>query len=331
MRERIVNKLITNHHSDSRKLRSSTSGSSSQSGLAKAEGIMTKSKAKCFVVAAAAAVASLLGSSRANAGVAPITLNDGNSTVVIDPSTSAGLDSWTIGNNTNQVKKEWFWYRVGSGSQSSLDQLGLSGATSYDTNGNGQNDTEKLTYGSPTGLQVVVTYSLVGGQANSGTSDIGETIKITNNGATPLNYHFFEYTNFSLGGSTNGQTVTIANGNTATDQGNGEFAQIVVSPKPSEFEANIFPTLLTTELTNTSNYTLSDTASAPSGNGESGFEWDLALNSGQSYVISIDKQIHSIPEPSSEIALLGLGGLLLTRPRRRDEDPDPRTVVVAEA
>jgi hypothetical protein len=291
---------------------------------------MKKGKAKSFVIAAAAVVASLLGASQSNA-TPVVTLTDNNSTVTMDPNSSAGLNSWKVGNQVNQINKEWFWYRVGSGSQSSLDVLGLTNATGYDTNGNGQTDTEKLTYGSANGLQIVVTYSLAGGQAKSGTSDLGETIKITNNGSSAATYHFFEYTNFNLGGSTTGQTVTIANGNTATDTGNGELATMVVSPKPSAYEAAIFPDLLTTDLTNTSNFAMNDAASTPAGDGESGFQWDLALNAGQSYVISIDKQIQSIPEPSSEVAILGLGGLLLTRPRRRDEDPDPRSAIVAEA
>ena len=67
---------------------------------------------------------------------------------------------------------------------------------------------------------------------------------ISNDGTSTQTYHFFEYADFNLGNSTSGQAVTISGGNTATDVGNGRQAQTVVSPAPSEYEANVFPNLL---------------------------------------------------------------------------------------
>jgi hypothetical protein len=172
-----------------------------------------------------------------------------------------------------------------------------------------------------------VTYMLSGGQANSTTSDLTDTIKILNNGSGNLDFHFFEYANFNLGNSTSGQTVSVTNGNTATVSGNGGQAQTVVSPAPSEHEANSFPTLLNEISSSSKKYTLSDANAASAGDGEFGYEWDktLSMCGGSSLVISGDTVIHApapvvvIPEPMNggSIAVLGLGGLLLKRRSRR--------------
>ena len=51
-----------------------------------------------------------------------ITLGDQNSTVTLAPSSSAGISSWTV-NGTNELAQESYWYRIGSGTQTSLNAL----------------------------------------------------------------------------------------------------------------------------------------------------------------------------------------------------------------
>ncbi|MGA2443136.1 MAG: hypothetical protein ABSH08_19460 [Tepidisphaeraceae bacterium] len=281
------------------------------------------SRGKSIVVGAAAAAVWLFGLPAARpCDAANIVLTDGNSAVTIDPIGPAGVENWSI-NGQNQLHQEWFWVRTGStGGQASIDTLSAPSTTLYDTNGNGLNDTAMITYGSSHGLLIKVTYGLSGGTVGSETSDLSETIQISNDGTSSQTYHFFEYADFNLGNSTSGQAVTISGANTATDLGNGWRAQTVVSPASSEYEANVFPNLLNRISSSTTAYTLSDASTSTVGDGEWGFEWDMTLGAGSSYVISGDQNaiqnITAIPEPvSGRIAVLGLIALGLQRRRRR--------------
>lgn len=283
------------------------------------------SKRKSILCVVAAAVATLLGMSAAKS-IAAIVLMNNNSTLALSPSFPTGPGSWTV-DGVNQLGEEWFWYRIGnSAGQINLTSLPVTGSLLLDTTGGTEDNFARFTYGSSTGLQVVLTYTLAGGQTGSGASDLTESLDINNDGTSAQTYHFFEYTNFNLGDSTTGQSVTITGGNTATVVGNGSEAQTVVSPEPSEHQASstsASPDLLSQISSSTTSDTLDNVASAPSGDSEWGFEWDITIKAGGSYIISIDKDISphavaSVPEPAgSAIAMLGLAGLILIRPRRR--------------
>jgi hypothetical protein len=245
--------------------------------------------------------------------------------------------NWTV-DGTNQLNQQWFWYRIGStGTQTSINNLNQpTGPVLLDTNGDGKNDYAQLSYeDAAKSFTVSVTYSLTGGNLGSKTSDIGETIKVTNISSASLSYHFFEYSDFNLGGLTGGENVAIspltgANTATVTQTTGGELAQTVVSPKSSLYEAGSFPNLLNA-LNTTTDLTLNDTATASNTDAEWAYEWDAVLNPGASLLISVDNQVRSVPEPTSAVSLAGLGGLFFARPRRRDEDPDPRMAQVAQA
>ena len=49
---------------------------------------------------------------------AQVTLTDGNSVALLDPTSQAGMYYWAVQNtpNTyqNQLNQQWFWYRVGT-------------------------------------------------------------------------------------------------------------------------------------------------------------------------------------------------------------------------
>lgn len=316
-----MNTCISNYRSNSIALRSQGLAESSQVAQAAAGGIMKKGmgKGRSILLAAATAVITLLGTSAVKtASASNVQLIDQNSSITINPTSSAGLENWTV-DGVNQVNQEWFWYNVGnSGGQSSIDTLGLTNTALYDTTGDGDNDTAVLTYGSSGGLQVIVTYSLSGGKSGSHDSDLGETISFSNGGSTQNTYHLFEYSNFNLNDSTSGQTVTLSGGNTAVDTGTSTTAQAIVAPMPGQYDANDFPNLLDTIDSSSSTITaLPDAATSTAGDGEMAFEWDLVLKPGASYVESTDQQITpSIPEPSGPIALVGLGCIFLTRIRR---------------
>jgi len=272
------------------------------------------------ILAAAAALLGVFGARPALA--ANVVLTDGNSSVTIDPTSTAGVQDWTL-NGQNQLNQEWFWFRSGnSAGQSSLNSLGTPAVTLLDTNGNGQNDTAELVYGPSNGLQITVTYSLTGGQSGSKTSDLTDSIQITNKGSKTLKFHFFQYADFNLGDSTTGQSVTIANSDTATDTGNGYKSQTVVSPQASEFEANVYPKLLN-EISGSSPYTLSGANTSAAADGEWAFEWDQNIPMCGSMVITGDQEITGttsapIPEPKgASLAVLGTASMLLIRRRRQ--------------
>lgn len=298
----------------------------------KGKGIMRKSKA--LVIAAATVAASIFGAAAMPAHATPITLQSGNSSISIDPNNQDGMYNWTV-DGTNQLNQQWFWYRSTSGAQHSIDTLQEQPGSPVEMNTGsapaGDFDWANITYEDANkSFQLSATFALNGGLAKSGASDVAETLKITNIGSTKLTYSLFDLTNFTLGGA-GSQSVTISGANTADQSRSGNTADTVISPKASEYEAGSYSSLLTA-LNTTSNLTLSDSTSATDPAAAWAFEWDLQLNPGQSYVISLDKQIRtSVPEPTSAVALLGMGGLFLNRPRRRDEDPDPRMVAVAEA
>ena len=282
-----------------------------------------RSQSRKSVGAGAAAIAAwLLSLSAAPPCHANIVLTNGNSAETIDPTGPAGVENWSI-NGQNQLSQEWFWVRTGStGGQSSIDTLGAPSITLYDTTGDGLNDTAILAYGPSNGLQITITYGLSGGQPGSETSDLADTIDISNDGTSSQTYHFFQYANFNLGDSTSGQVATISAANTAVDLGNGWRVQTVVSPPSSEYEANVYPNLLNGISNSATACTLSDATTSTLGNGEWGFEWDMTLKAGGSYVISGDQNvtenIQAVPEPADgAIAVLGLSGLCLMRPRRQ--------------
>lgn len=43
-----------------------------------------------------------------------ITLQNNNSTVTINPGSSAGVEDWTV-NGVNQLAQQWFWYAIDGG------------------------------------------------------------------------------------------------------------------------------------------------------------------------------------------------------------------------
>jgi hypothetical protein len=275
-------------------------------------------KRKSAFSAAPTAMVTLLGLSAA-AGKAGVVLTNQNSSVT--PSTAA-VTNWTIG-STNQLDQDSFWYRIGD----SPGQSPISDLTPFVSTPTGLSNFAEFTYGSTSGFDVVVKYMLTGSQTGSQSSDLVESIDVSNDGMSSQTFHLFEYTNFNLDSSTTGQTVTITGGNTATDIGDGMEAQTVVSPEPSKYEAAntaASPDLLSHISNASTAYTLQDVASAGPGDGEWAFEWDIKVGCNSSEVISIDKDIQAaatpavVPEPAvGGIVLLGLGGLFMKRPRRR--------------
>ena len=262
-----------------------------------------------------AVVAVVVGMS--TVGLADVTLTDGNATAVFDLDSSAGLKDWTV-DGVDHIARQWFWYRIGSaGGESSIDAICTPTYITSNTNFDPDDDTLTVQYLDTSGnFRIELKFSLTGGTPGSGTSDLGESISIVNTSATEtLEFHFFQYCNFDLGGTATDASVEITGGNTALQKDLGCYiSESVETPKASHFEAAYYSSIVDS-LNDGLPTTLNDIA-GPVTNGDLtwAFQWDFPLAPGDTFIISKDKLI--VPEPAM-MSLLVLGGIGVLLRRRR--------------
>ena len=262
----------------------------------------------CLTVALAALLAAAVAAPRAQAS---IVLSDQNTTAVFDLDAPTGLSSWTI-DGTEQLGRQWFWYRVGGcGGEASLDSLTLDASRTGDMTGDGIDDALYAKY-LGAGFTVELTYILAGGGSDTHTADLLEMIRITNTGPDALDFHFFQYADFNLGGDGASDSVQISGSNAAVQtDGTLMLAETVVGPTPSAYDVGLAADLLL-DLTDTCPSLLDNTAQA-TGDVAWAFQWDAPIAPGDVLIISKDKNV--VPEPAT-LALVALGGLALAMRRR---------------
>jgi hypothetical protein len=261
----------------------------------------------------------------AYADVMPITLQDGNSTAMVDPDSQAGMFHWDI-QGQNQLNQQWFWYGVGNGAVKSIDTLTLANVETV-----GQNKMI-ATYLSPGQFSLSIDYTLTGGSlmgaGQSANADIAETIKISNLSGAVLPLHFYQYSYFNLQGASTdmGELTTNMRGKyvDATQfNPNAGLTETVLTPGADHGE--IAPLGVTlAKLNSNGPVTLGpNTPPAAPGAITWAFEWDFAggILPGASPIISKDKwmEVLVVPEPSV-LGLLGVGlTALALRKRNRVE------------
>jgi hypothetical protein len=239
-----------------------------------------------------------------------VTLVDQSSTATINldgavtPASTLGMTNWYVG-GINNLAQQWFWYRVGStGPERPINTLGgltfsqPNGRTLYASYNNGS-------YG------VTINYLLTGSPLGpSVNADISESISITNATASPLQFHFFQYSDFDLLGTPGGDTVQLGNNlrglfNEAQQTKSGgpvgaALTETVVTPGANHGEAAFFNSTLT-KLSDANPDTLNDNA-GPVGPGDVtwALQWDFVIPADSSVGITKDKyiQLTGIPEPS---------------------------------
>lgn len=269
-----------------------------------------------------------LGLLTGSAAAAPIIqLDDSNSHAEFDlddpnshheefpAGTSAGLYQWKV-DQVNRMFQEWFWFRVGNtAAERPVADLSRTFTRWSDVSEYAGNDVLSLKYaevdpGTPESFMIEVIFTLMGGPTGSGQSDMAETIKITNTGTTPLDMHFFEYTNFDISAS---DTITFPNANTVVQSGaGGMVAETVVTPSPSHRQAGLASAILGS-LTDATATTLTDNAGAGPGDLAWVYEWERTIPAGDSLIISKDKNI--VPEPATMVLMAG--GLMMSLVLRR--------------
>ncbi|MCE5327424.1 MAG: PEP-CTERM sorting domain-containing protein [Planctomycetaceae bacterium] len=243
---------------------------------------------------------------------AVFTLADGNATAVVDAA-GAGMCDWTV-DGVDQLGRQWFWLRLADiGPESNVSTLPYIGGLT-DTNFDGFAETLYLCYTSPQ-VMIELTFILRGGAAGSGTSDIIESIAISNISSSPLTTHFFQYVDLNLNNSVINKSLVITGGNTATQAMDScRVAETVVTPRPSHYQAGTAP-LTQAALEDALPTTLSDTT-GPTGPDDLAwaFQWDALIAAGGKLIISKDKQV--IPEPCTMI-LLTVGAVATLLRKRR--------------
>ncbi len=238
-------------------------------------------------------------------------LNDLNSSASFESATQAGQFDWVV-DGKDYLEKQWFWYRVGPvGPEASVDTLPLLLSKSSDANLNPGNETLSLRYGVPA-FTIDLVFLLTGGPANSGTSDIAESIKISNTSGEPLEFHFFQYVDLTLSPA---DTGVFPNVNTVRQTGvNGVMVfETVVTPAGTHKEVKLVPVTLNA-LNDGLATTLDDTLGPVIGDVAWAWEWDVIIPVRGALIISKDK--HISPEPGT-VGLLLLGSVALLLLRRR--------------
>ncbi len=247
-------------------------------------------------------------------------LTDGNASVTIHADSDYGMNNWTV-DNVPQLYRQWFWYRNGSaGGEKTINHLDLVSAE--------QTSANALTtlYQKSGKFSIEVSYSLTGGAVGSGYSQVGEKIKITNLSDNALDFHFFQFSDFDLGGAGLGDTVQLgqdASGlfNSAYQyKGNSFFADESVSPGAQHAEASQLrtPNSVFARLNDGSPTTLNGNTGPVSGDASWAFQWDPTIAVGGTFSIELTKtvSITSVPEPTA-LALVPVAVALLGMARRR--------------
>lgn len=245
--------------------------------------------------------------------VSGITLTSGNSVVNIDPYNQMGMNTWYV-DGQNQLYQQWFWYRIGGAAEQSIDSIGTPSIV--------QNSASQMTssYSGP-GFTLAINYDLLGGAAGSGQSTVNELITINNTSGSALDFHFFQYSDYNLGG-VDQDTVQIqpGYGYALVTSGPLRLGETVLTPSANNGEVAPYnQTLL--KLTDAVADNLNGSI-GPLGPGDNtfAFQWDKVIAAGGSLQISKVKslQVQVIPEPTAAVlALLGAGVFVSRRLLRK--------------
>ncbi len=123
-----------------------------------------------------------------------VTLTSGNSTAMVNVGGNEGMFSWVV-DGTSHLNSQWFWYRTGTvGGEAPINMISAPAITT-------PNGYTLYSYYANQQFSLQVDYMLTGGLLGSGTATINESIRISNLTGSPLDFHFFQYSDFDLNGT----------------------------------------------------------------------------------------------------------------------------------
>ncbi|HYG22175.1 MAG TPA: PEP-CTERM sorting domain-containing protein [Verrucomicrobiae bacterium] len=264
-----------------------------------------------------AAVSALVLAAPSPALAAPAKLTDSNSSLVINPTSDQLMTTWLV-DGVSQLVLQSFYLRVGSvGGESALSTLPLISQSQPTAN------TLNVLYGNAM-FSIETSYSLVGGSSGSGVSSVSEQVKITNLSGSALDFHFFQYADFDLAGSSANDTVQLGKNiqgfyNEALQfkPSNLGTVDTVLTSGANHGQVSSFPTILNS-LNDGAPTTLNDNSGPMTGDATWAFQWDRLIAAGDSFIIGIDKNLYLVPIPEPSIFALGALGAAFMAMKRRN-------------
>jgi hypothetical protein len=262
----------------------------------------------------------LIGLAIQSQGATSYGFSDENSQAMVDVDGGTGLNSYVV-DGVDQLNQQWFYYRIGTGAENSIDSLGTPTVTPR-TGGDGVD----LVYSDST-IRVTISYWVEGGALGSGLSLMHADWSVLNLTAGALDFHFFQYSDFDLGGTTADQSVTFSkvgppiwNRVNQTD-GTLILTNSFLNTKPISRVQVGDAALILASLTDVSMTTLSGTSTAVGpGNLAFAAQWDFSLGaSGSSTQTGGNNELWGlvVPEPSAlTLISCGMAGLAYLRRRR---------------
>ncbi len=246
-------------------------------------------------------------------GQASIQLTHNGSVVDIDE-INATVNNWFV-SGTDHVAQHSYYFRVGDGGSASLvSTIGAPAVTLLGGNG------AQVVYQN-TVFRVTLSYLLTGA-SNGMTADLSESALVENLGGS-TSFRLFQYNDYDMNGTAGNDRGERLN--SSTIQVTDSVVTMVEAveggtPIPNFSEIDHTWPSLRNDITGTSGYNLNSPAGSNVGevlNGDISyaFQWNRAMATGASFVVSTDK-VMAVPEPGTMIAL-GLGFSALFARRRR--------------
>lgn len=256
---------------------------------------------------------------------APVTLEDANSSLVLDTASPfAGAFDWRI-DGLNQLKRQWFWYRVGdSGPEASIDTLLQGPAGASDTNFDGENDSYFVRYISTAhNFTLDLRYSLMGGLAGSDSGSIATSIVVTNTGNSALFFNLFAYSDFDVAGTVLNDSVEFTNANAVRQRDGATVLEAAYTPPSTHHEGTYsgftLASLMDGGPTTLSNLPAIGTSPMAPSDLSWSLQWLKKIDPGLSMPINIGTTV-SVPEPSTlGLLLVGVASFGMWRRRLRKD------------